>query len=193
MNSNGLSSVDGCTRHARSKNEKHALVAAGIEILAQAEELIGKADAEQYAKIVNPPFSASMGQHYRHVIEHFSCLVDGLTSGEVNYDGRKRDRRIEIEREYALFETRKLMGMMGEWNREALDTPCQVVSSVGYDLQAPEALRSNVARELSYCIGHAIHHYAIIRLICSHVGVAVPDTFGFAPSTLRHQETLVAE
>jgi hypothetical protein len=52
---------------------------------------------------------------------------------------------------------------------------------------------SNIGRELAYCIGHAIHHYAIVRLICNEVGVEVPKDFGYAPSTLKHQSSLAAD
>jgi hypothetical protein len=53
-------------------------------------------------------------------------------------------------------------------------------------------VRSNLAREVMFCVGHAIHHYAILRLLCAGVGVKLPYEFGIAPSTLKHLETEAA-
>jgi hypothetical protein len=54
-------------------------------------------------------------------------------------------------------------------------------------------VRSNLAREVMFCVGHAIHHYAILRILCAGVGVKLPYEFGIAPSTLKHRETEMAE
>ena len=54
-------------------------------------------------------------------------------------------------------------------------------------------MESNIGRELAYCVGHAIHHYAIIQLISSHLGVEVPEEFGIAPSTLKSRSSLTAD
>jgi hypothetical protein len=51
---------------------------------------------------------------------------------------------------------------------------------------------SNLAREVMFCVGHAIHHYAILRILCAGVGVKLPHEFGVAPSTLKHLETETA-
>jgi len=50
-------------------------------------------------------------------------------------------------------------------------------------------VRSNLAREVMFCVGHAIHHYAILKILCAGIGVKLPYEFGVAPSTLKHLET----
>ena len=60
---------------------------------------------------------------------------------------------------------------------------------VGYGESGEEAVRSNVAREVMFCVGHAIHHYAILKLLCAGAGIDLPYEFGIAPSTLKHLET----
>jgi len=70
---------------------------------------------------------------------------------------------------------------------------CRVVNSVSYGSSQPSVIETNVGRELAYCVGHAVHHYAIIRLICSHLGIVVPEEFGIAPSTLKYRSSLVAD
>ena len=74
------------------------------------------------------------------------------------------------------------------WNLPAgiLQKECSVVYSVGYGSNEAELVQSNVARELMFCVGHAIHHYAILKLLCAARAVGLPYEFGVAPSTLKH-------
>jgi uncharacterized damage-inducible protein DinB len=44
---------------------------------------------------------------------------------------------------------------------------------------------STRARELAFVVSHTIHHQAIIALLMSFQGLAVPAQFGYAPSTPR--------
>ena len=49
---------------------------------------------------------------------------------------------------------------------------------------------SNIARELNFCLHHAYHHCASIKIIAQNNGFdkAIPDMFGIAPSTVRYNE-----
>jgi uncharacterized damage-inducible protein DinB len=167
------------------------LVLAAQDVLLQGLELLQMSD-QQYAQMIGAPFDASIGQHYRHVLEHFQCLVKGADCGEVNYDARQRDRRIETDKEVAANATRDLVQGLNGWTDTILERHCMAVSSVDYESDLPSNISSNLARELAYCIGHTIHHYAIIRLVCGHIGVIVPARFGYAPSTIKHQSSLAA-
>jgi len=68
-----------------------------------------------------------------------------------------------------------------------------VVNSVSYGSSEPSVIDTNVGRELAYCVGHAIHHYAIVRPICSQLGIDVPKEFGVAPSTLKYKSSMAAD
>ena len=169
------------------------VVKAAQEVLTQGLDLLIQLNDRSYSQRVAPPFQASIGQHYRHVLEHFQSLVWGLKPGEINYDARERNPRIENEVGYASIVTCELLGAFKRITHETLGDSCAVIVSVGYGSSSPSRLESNVGRELAYCAGHAIHHYAIIRLLCSEVGVDVPAGFGFAPSTLKHMSTQAAD
>jgi len=168
------------------------LVLAAQDVLSQGLELL-ESSKQSYAQIAGSPFQSSIGQHYRHVLEHFQCLLEAAESGEVNYDARKRDRRIETEVSFAKSATCGLMEELRAWTTATLKERCTTISSVGYSSDLASTIPSNMGRELAYCIGHAIHHYAIIRLVCSQVGVDVSTSFGYAPSTIRHQNSHAAE
>jgi hypothetical protein len=120
-------------------------------------------------------------------------LIKGVRSEEINYDARERNLRIESEVRYASVTTCDVLRAIKTWSEATLNEGCKVQSSVSYGSGAEIQISSNVGRELSYCVAHAIHHYAIIRLICSETGISVPAEFGYAPSTVKHISSLAAD
>ncbi len=49
---------------------------------------------------------------------------------------------------------------------------------------------STLGREISYAVMHAVHHYALIGIMCRLQGVEVPKGFGVAPSTQRYERSV---
>jgi hypothetical protein len=162
------------------------LIADARQVLLQGLTLLFDLDDHKYSHVAGTPFNASVGQHYRHVIEHFQSLIRGLQSGDINYDARDRSVRLQTEVTYGSVITCDVLRVLKRHSDETLSRECDVINTVGYG-GGPSTFRSNAGRELAYCTGHAIHHYAIIRLICHQMGVTVPAEFGFAPSTLKHR------
>ena len=169
------------------------LIVASQDVLLQALGLLFNIWDATYSRMVEAPYSASIGRHYRHVLEHFQCLVRGIRSGEINYEARERNPRLETEVTYATIATCDVLRAIKNYTEESLARPCTVVNSVSYGAGEVPIMESNIRRELAYCAGHAIHHYAIIRLICSHLGVEVPKEFGIAPSTLKSGASIAAD
>jgi hypothetical protein len=170
-----------------------ALMIDARDVLLQGLTLLFDLDDHRYSQMVGAQFNASIGQHYRHVIEHFLSLTRGLQSGEINYDARDRNVRLQSEVTYGSIATCDLLRILKGYSEETLARECAVTNSVGYGSAGPSTFHSNVGRELAYCAGHAIHHYAIIRLICHQIGVSVPAEFGIAPSTLKHLASIAAD
>jgi uncharacterized damage-inducible protein DinB len=162
------------------------------EVLLQGLTLLFDLDDHRYSQVAGAPFSASIGQHYRHVLEHFQSLTRGLQSGEINYDARERNVRLQSEVTFGSIATCDILRVLKRYTDETLARECKVINSVGYGSVGPSTFQSNISRELAYCAGHAIHHYAIIRLLCHQIGVSVPAEFGIAPSTLKHMSSLAA-
>lgn len=169
------------------------LIEAAQDILLQGLGLLFELGDKTYSRAARAPFDASIGGHYRHILEHFQCLIRGTRSAEVNYDARERNPRLEGEVTYASVATCDVLRAIKRWSEASLQTPCKVVSSVSYEQGTTARVDSNIGRELSYCVAHAIHHYAIIRLICAEIGISVPAEFGFAPSTVKHLSSLAAD
>lgn len=169
------------------------LVVASQDVLIQGLGLLFNIWDTTYSRVAEAPYSASIGGHYRHVLEHFQCVIRGIRSGEINYDARERNPRLETEVTYATIATCDVLRAIKNYTDAAVARPCKVVKSISYGSAPPSVIESNVGRELAYCVGHAIHHYAIVRLICSHIGVKVPNEFGIAPSTLKSRSSLAAD
>jgi hypothetical protein len=177
---------------AKPTMQTSTLMADVRDVLLQGLSLLFDLDDGSYSRVADAPFNASIGQHYRHVIEHFQSLTRGLQSGEINYDARDRNIRLQSDVTYGSIATCDVLRILKRYTDETLAYACKVVNSVGYSSFQPSTFDSNISRELAYCAGHAIHHYAIIRLICHQIGVSVPPEFGFAPSTLKHMSSLAA-
>jgi DinB superfamily len=169
-----------------------SLVQATEDVLRQGLALLSNLDDAQFPAVAPAPYKASIGQHYRHVLDHFLCLDAGIVADEINYDARERNPRLETDLEYARATTERLIRVFRNYDFELMTQRCTVCYSVGYGNASPVRMTSVVAREMAFCIGHAVHHYAIVRLLCDSVGVGVADEFGVAPSTLKYRSEQLA-
>jgi hypothetical protein len=188
-----VASVSKGTAMNKTAQQAPDLVLASQDVLLQGLGLLFNLWDRTYSRMAEAPYGASIGGHYRHALEHFECLVRGIRSGEINYDARERNPRLETEVTYAAIATCDVLRAIKNYTEGGLAQPCKVINSVSYGSPQPAVMESNVGRELAYCVGHAVHHYAIIRLICSHLGIEVPDEFGIAPSTLKHRSSMAAD
>jgi uncharacterized damage-inducible protein DinB len=169
-----------------------SLVGALEEVLLQGRTLLCTLGSQAYARSLDEPSGASLGAHYRHVLDHFLCLLEGIQTGQINYDQRQRSPELESSVPAALRATDRLLQQFRQLPTDMLQRPCTVVYSVAYGESDTVAVASNLAREIMFCVGHAIHHYAILKLLCAGMAVELPYEFGVAPSTLRYQEAGMA-
>ncbi len=127
-----------------------------------------------------------VGAQYRHVLEHYQCLLTGLDDGCVDYDARARDPLIERDRGHALRTTRDLLQAIASLPPDP-DLSLEVRMDCGGGGACPEWSRSSLGRELQFLASHTVHHYALIALLLEAQGEEVPADLGVAPSTLAHQ------
>jgi uncharacterized damage-inducible protein DinB len=160
---------------------------AAMDILSQGEDLLRALPAEIYAQRVPAVFNASIGGHYRHCLDHFTSLLLALDADEVDYDHRKRDARIETQPDFALRLTSQMRRTFEDLTPGALYTEVKARCEVSYTHSDSSVTHSTLARELVYCIAHAIHHYALISVMARLMAVKLPKNFGVAPSTVTYQ------
>ena len=156
------------------------------EVLRQGESLLNSVSDREYTRKLPTVFGSTVGEHYRHCMDHFQSLLQGLGADEIDYDRRARNPRIETDRSFALAETQRMLRGFALIPTPFLDCPINVRSKVNYDVAAVPSIGSTVGRELMYAVAHAIHHYALIAVMCGLLEVPVPTGFGIAPSTLKY-------
>ncbi len=162
------------------------MAAAAKEILEKGQGLLAAIDPLDYAEKVPEAFDSSIGAHFRHYLDHFQNLLDSMESGTVDYDARQRDPLIENDPSAALAKTTELLARLDKITGrfpEAIQVRCKV--SYASDDTTP--VPSNPSRELMFCVSHAIHHHAMIRMIGAMRGFDLSGTMGVAPSTVTHR------
>lgn len=139
--------------------------------------------AEEYQEPLELLSGASIGQHTRHFIEFFQCLLTQISAGAVNYDLRVRDKVIEQEPDLA---ARAIESICNELQACQLEQKLQLSASYSDEV----TVESNVAREVLYNLEHTIHHLAIIRIGLNILrpDLKLPDSFGIAASTTKYRQ-----
>jgi uncharacterized damage-inducible protein DinB len=154
-----------------------------IAALRQGIELLAGLPSAHYTRKTPACFNSSAGGHLRHVIEHYLSFLQGLDTGELDYEARARDPLIESDPGYAGAQMEMIAGRLGQMSD---DRVIHVRSESVPAEQATGWCASSASRELEFLLSHTIHHYALVGVICQLAGHAPPKDFGMAPSTLRH-------
>lgn len=130
----------------------------------------------------NPELSnATIGEHMRHIIELFGCLLENYDYGLINYDDRKRDVLLQTDKNEAIAIIEKYL--------LELDKPNKPLSLTHNCFSPIELLQTNYFRELIYNLEHSIHHQALIKVaLHSLPHIKIPSSFGVAPSTLEYRK-----
>jgi len=157
-------------------------------ILDQIGDVIDQISDNDFVKPVAAFNSATIGQHFRHSIEFFQCLMNGYANGIVSYDKRNHDKDIETNRLLALDVINKSKLFV-----EHCDTTKVLDLQVSYDPQSEHEVivASNMAREITYNIEHIVHHMALVKIgikeVCPYV--KLPIEFGIAISTIKYHNS----
>ena len=154
-------------------------------VFIQLTDSLNQLTASEYSQPSKILFNASIGQHVRHIIELYICLYNGYETGTVNYENRKRDTRIETDKDLA----NELMQMICN----NIDKPDkELFLDSNYDEQLTDSIivPTNYYRELLYNLEHTVHHMALIRVGINEVSsIAIPDGFGIATSTIKYHRS----
>ena len=164
---------------------RHLMLHALEQVLDQGEGLLRALDDESFKTPLNSARGAAIGGHYRHCLDHFERLFEGIEISLIDYDARRRDRRLETDREFALERTEELRLFTRTMDARLLHHSIQIRCAVSGDGGESPVATSTVEREIMFCISHAIHHYALIGMMCREMDLRLPVEFGVAPSTLH--------
>ncbi len=151
---------------------------------AQLNVALNSISDEEYVRPSEHLSNATIGEHTRHIIEMYQCLLNGYDEGIVCYDQRKRDKDIQTNKELS---QKILADIALRSERPNKDMRLRAV----YGDAAAEELNvhTNYYRELAYNLEHTIHHMALIKVGLKELNkTAVHESFGVASSTVRHRQ-----
>lgn len=150
----------------------------------QFKEVLSQLPEDGYSRPCSLLSAATIGQHTRHIIELYQCLIDGYVSAEVCYDKRKRDKRIEQDVNLAINQLWQIQHTIEQPDKKLF---------ISYELNQKEVIiASNYYREVMYNLEHTIHHQALIKVAINHfTNIVLPVSFGVAPSTMQYRTKCV--
>lgn len=160
------------------------LIDAIIRNLEDLRSLLTHLEDSEYSEPMEVLSGSSIGEHTRHILEFYTCVIFSLDSGVVCYDKRKRDKMIEVNRFFAKAVAEAVASeLWGEIN----DKPMELAANYDYYPDNGITASTSLYRELAYCLDHSIHHQALIKVAVRNLGreSILNDTFGIAPSTIR--------
>ncbi|MBA4849260.1 DinB family protein [Emticicia sp. BO119] len=155
-------------------------------VIKQLAELLNQLSSQNYSQSLCVLNGSSIGQHTRHIIEFYQCLLKGHKSGVIDYDARERNFLLENDLSFTLQTIEDIVTGI-----EAVsDIAEPLLLAVSYEANHKAYIDTSFMRELVYLIEHSIHHYALIRIGLQEnfKEVVIPENFGVAYSTIQYRE-----
>ncbi|CAG8500450.1 15172_t:CDS:2, partial [Cetraspora pellucida] len=133
--------------------------------------------------------SSTIGKHVRaSTIEDEE--YNDYDSVETINESHSWNGPIETSLEIAIKQVLKLQStIISDCTSIPLNTIIDLNATVDVDMSnGALSLQSTYGRELWFCCLHAIHHYALIKVICIEQNISCPRDFGLTPSTIQNIE-----
>ncbi|BGP53442.1 hypothetical protein JCM8202_001085 [Rhodotorula sphaerocarpa] len=196
------------------RNPSEVLYHVACHFLDQLEDFLQRTvttDA-QLSQVSKLSPGSTVGKHIRHLTDHYRLLLEGLSESgasaatkdedaarlagaaplppiHVNYDVRLRNGPVETSHQACLDSVVQLKERLaretGEGHEIDPERRVRLTATTPVEVQ----VSTSFARELWFASFHAVHHFALIRVIAAgELGVEVPKDFGVAPSTLVHRQ-----
>lgn len=147
--------------------------------------LLKKLNPDQYQLSSSYLSGSSIGQHIRHIIEFYTCLLQAYKeNGSVNYDQRKRAMLLEDDSKEAV----KVISQLINWlQSDKIFGDVSLIAAYAVSNDNITTIPSSFQRELAYCLEHSIHHQALIKIGLLEQGLSnlIDVEFGIASSTIK--------
>lgn len=161
------------------------LVAYNLSVLEKLDGILSQLDSEAISTPYDLLFGSTIGQHFRHILEFYECLLAGLPACYFSYDRRKRNLMIETDVLTARLSIRNsIAGLAGLTTDLNLTMDSELPGE-------PEMVshQTTLSRELAYVADHGVHHLAIIRIALEqfYPQVVIDGNVGVAASTINYR------
>ncbi|MEO8236234.1 MAG: DinB family protein [Flavobacterium sp.] len=149
--------------------------------LEELKDLLNQLSDKDFALPILYLGNSSVGEHTRHIIEMFQCLLNSYESGLLNYDDRKRNNLIQTDTNFAIQSINDIIKSIEKENKNI------VLKQLLF--KAYTEIETNYFRELLYNLEHCIHHQALIKVAVFQMeDIQLTETFGIASSTIEYRK-----
>jgi uncharacterized damage-inducible protein DinB len=159
-----------------------------IGVLDQIDKLLDMLNVTVYKKKQPYINNSTIGQHVRHILEFYQCILNNYPLQNISYDKRSRNTDLEESLDLSkniIIEIKNSLGLLNK------DMPITLSASYAESTEENcEKIASSLKRELAYAMDHSIHHLAIVKIILTIEGIQVDSDIGVAPSTLRYKQEI---
>ena len=153
----------------------------------QLSRLLDQIDTKSYNKPLAIFKGATLGQHFRHILDFYSCLSAGFETGLIDYSNRERNAKVEQDKDFAKSRIEAVLEMVCGIE-ETTSIKVKADFSTSSEVSRP-IVHSTVGREIVFAYDHALHHLAIIRMgiqtAFPHLEMA--ENLGVAPATVKYR------
>lgn len=155
--------------------------------LKEIKQLLEQINKNSYTQPLTYLSGSSIGQHVRHILEFYQCLIASQKTGVVNYDARLRNLQIEIDVNYSI---ENIHQIIMELNQIDLHQNLSLEGNFTHQENTQTSISTSYQRELAYCLEHSIHHQALIKVGLKEMEIdhIINQNFGVAPATIRYQK-----
>ena len=154
----------------------------------QVRDLLSLMNNQNYSQPLSTFNGSSVGQHVRHIVDFYLCLINGIEAAKINYDKRERNPNIETD----CLTAKNMMAIIANKVQGVdITASVEVCSSFVADENIElKLIPSSIGRELMYAYDHAIHHLAIVKIgMQIHFPeIKISKNLGVAPSTLKYRQ-----
>ncbi|SFB26439.1 hypothetical protein SAMN05660845_2280 [Flavobacterium swingsii] len=149
--------------------------------LEELKDLLNQLSNDDFALPILYLGNSSIGEHTRHIIEMFQCLLNSYESGLLNYDDRQRKNLIQTDTNFAIQSIDDILKSIERENKSI------VLKQLLFETYT--SIETNYFRELLYNLEHCIHHQALIKVAVFQLeDIQVTENFGIAPSTIEYKK-----
>jgi len=157
------------------------LIPAIYKPLNELSGLLSQLSNDDYCAPCQDLSNATIGEHTRHIIEMFQCLLYQYDTDVINYDNRKRDYLIQTNTAFANNSIDAILAHIDKPNKKL---QLQLIVD-----KEELLIESNYQRELLYNLEHCIHHQALIKVAVLQLKtIEIDQNFGVARSTIEYRK-----
>jgi hypothetical protein len=154
-----------------------------ITTLEQVKELVESCSDNAYTSL-SFKATSSIGQHVRHILDHFIAFEFGVKQNVINYNIRSRGSFIETDTDLALEKVEYFIQWLSQ--TKLSNKTIQVISEISANSEDSIQVESNIEREAIYLINHTIHHLAYASLLAREHNIPLNKNIGIAPATASY-------